>query len=44
MQGEVDDAIADLETLRKSAEADELAAMKLKKQAGVLQQKVKQTR
>ncbi|BDA49511.1 Endonuclease MutS2 [Coccomyxa sp. Obi] len=43
-QGEVDDAIADLENLRKSAEADELAAMKLKKQAGTLQQKVKQTR
>lgn len=44
LQGEVDEAIAELEGLRKAAEADEVAGLKLKKQATAMQIKLKQTR
>ena len=44
LQGEVDEAIVELEGLRKAAEADEVDGIKLKKQASAMQIKLKQTR
>ncbi|EIE19122.1 hypothetical protein COCSUDRAFT_38365 [Coccomyxa subellipsoidea C-169] len=43
-QAEVDDAIAELEGLRKAAEGDEVAGIKLKKQATTIQVKLSQMR
>ena len=44
MQGEVDDAIAELEGLRKAAEADEAAAVQLRKRLVGLQGTLRKTR
>ena len=44
VQGEVDDAIAELERLRRAAEADEAAAGQLRKRAAAAQAAVRQTR
>ena len=44
VQGEVDDAIAELERLRRAAETHEAAVQQLRKRAGSAQAVLRQTR